>query len=110
MPIWKVQIGKLIRLRVEGDMKSGPFQELYIYLYLFSGLFTAYFFLPSVYIKDNSTENQLKPDLSLPVHRLKLSAQDNFCTSSSSWLPNPKLCASTPSSFQMHHCYSFKVS
>lgn len=100
----------LVHLRVEDDMKSGPFQELYKYLYQFSGLFTAQVFLPSVYIKVNSTKNQLKPDLSLPVHRLKLRAQDNFCTSSSSWLPNPKRCASTLSSFQMHHCYSFKVS
>lgn len=42
--------------RVE-DMIPGPFQDMYIHLYQFSGLFASSLFLSSVYIKDNITKN-----------------------------------------------------
>lgn len=50
-------------------MITGAFQNIYIYLYQSSGLFASSLFLSSVYIKDNTIKNQLRPDILLPGHK-----------------------------------------
>lgn len=100
---FEVQTEKLIHLRAE-DMISGPFQDMYTYLYQFSGLFASSLFLPSVYIKDNTTQK------SAEAWYFASRSQNNLCTWSSSCLPNPKCHASNPPHSRVHHCYSFTVS
>lgn len=53
---FKIHTEKFMHFRVE-DMIPGPFQDMYIHLYQFSGLFASSLFLSSVYIKDNITKN-----------------------------------------------------
>lgn len=70
---FEVQTEKLIHLRAE-DMISGPFQDMYTYLYQFSSLFASSLFLPSVYIKDNTTQK------SAEALYFASRSQNNLCT------------------------------
>lgn len=67
-----------------------------------SGLLASSLFLPSVYIKDNTTKK------SAEAWYYASRSQNNLCTWSSSFLPNPKCHASNPPHSRVYHCYSLK--
>lgn len=81
--------GEVDNVGAEEGMVRGPFQDLYLHLYQYSGLWLHPFFIQVC--ASRITLQKISRSLISTTRSQLLSAQDDFAWSSSSQFPNPKL-------------------